>query len=76
MENNEALENEQVEQELQQTHFTVTDIAERMGMSRQRVHQIIQQGKLTPDIITANGFIFKRKTVERFAGSYKKRASR
>jgi DNA-binding XRE family transcriptional regulator len=55
-------------------YYTVSDIAGMVELSRQRIHQIIDAGKLKPDIITANEFIFKAKTVEKFMARFKRRA--
>lgn len=65
-----ATETSQIDKE----YYTVSDIAEMAGISRQRVHQIIDLNKLKPDIITRYEFIFKAKTLEKFMKNYKRRS--
>ena len=55
-------------------YYTVSDIAEMVGLSRQRIHQIIDTGRLKPDIITRFEFIFKRKTLDKFVKNFQRRA--
>jgi DNA-binding XRE family transcriptional regulator len=55
-------------------YYTVSDIAEMVGLSRQRIHQIIDKGTLKPDIITRFEFIFKKKTLDKFVKDFVRRA--
>lgn len=54
-----------------QDRLTVRQVAERLGLSRQRVHQFIEQGRLHPtDTVNDGGrtlmFLFSEAEINRF----------
>jgi len=80
MTNNEAVdkaeEGSQVEEAklpISRDYYTVSDIADMVGISRQRIHQIIDKGILKPDIVTRFEFIFKKRTLDKFVDGYVKK---
>ena len=79
MENNQVVDKHGLSEELVgakpvKEYFTVSDIAEMVGLSRQRIHQIIDKGTLKPDIVTRFEFIFKKKTLDKFVKDFVRRA--
>jgi len=63
------MENTQV---VDKEYYTVSEIAKMVGLSRQRIHQMIDRGRMVPDIVTPFEFIFKKKTLDKFVDGYRK----
>lgn len=67
MENN----TEQTEK-VSKDYYSITELAELSGYSRQRLHQMIAEGKIHPTIKTPLVFLFSKLNVEKILKTYHK----
>lgn len=74
MENNEEIKEDEKLSVEDKEFFTVTELAEIIGLSRQRIHQVIHAGILKPDIVTPFCLVFRRSTLQRFIEKRAKKA--